>query len=320
MSPDVAASVKARLLAQAKTRGEEFERTLVRFAAERLLYRLGASRVRERCILKGASLLAVWLPDPYRTTRDIDVLASGAADDAAIRALVEEICDVACPEDALRFDLSVLTVETIRAEEEYSGQRARFRAYLGNARINVQMDIGFGDALAAHPEEIEYPTMLKALPVPRLRAYPREASVAEKFEAMVKLDTRNSRMKDFHDVWALASAFAFDGPTLLRAIAACFERRGTPWTDNVPRPLTLAFYQTPEIESRWRSYLAAGAVLVPPPAQLEVIGERIIHFLGPVRESLVTGDPFERTWPPGGPWRWAANAATASSPMSEKRA
>lgn len=42
MSPDVAASVRARLFDEAKNKGEEFERTLARFAAERLLYRLGA--------------------------------------------------------------------------------------------------------------------------------------------------------------------------------------------------------------------------------------------------------------------------------------
>jgi hypothetical protein len=156
MRPDLAVSIKARLLNQAKAQGEEFERTLTRFAAERLLFRLGASEARDRCILKGASLLAFWLPDPYRTTRDVDVLASGPTDDGAIRALIEEICAVACPEDGLRFDLSELVVEPIRAEEEYAGKRARFRAWLGNARIRVQLDLGFGDALAAQPEEIEY--------------------------------------------------------------------------------------------------------------------------------------------------------------------
>lgn len=140
MSPDVAASVRARLLNQAKARGEEFEWTLTRFAAERLLFRLGESDARDRCILKGASLLAVWLPDPYRATRDVDVLLSGQADDAAIRSLVEEVCAVTCLEDALRFDLSELVVETIRPEDEYSGKRARFRAFLGNARIAVQLD------------------------------------------------------------------------------------------------------------------------------------------------------------------------------------
>lgn len=245
----------------------------------------------------------MWLPDPYRATRDVDVLASGPTDDAAIRTMIEEICAVACPEDGLRFDLSELVVEPIRAEEEYSGKRARFRAWLGNARIRVQLDLGFGDALTAQPEEIEYPTLLASLPAPRLRAYPRETSVAEKSEAMVKLDTRNSRMKDFHDLWALAGAFAFDGERLREAIAACFERRATPWTAEAPRALTPAFYRTPEIETRWRNYLSAGAVLAAPPAQFEIIGERILRFLGPVRESIVAGEPFAQTWPPGGPWQ-----------------
>lgn len=303
MTSDVAASVRARLLTQAKKRGEEFELTLTRFAAERLLFRLGASAARTRCLLKGASLLAVWLSDPYRATRDVDVLASGATDDDAIRRLVAEICAVRCPEDGLQFDLSALVVETIRPEEEYSGKRARFRAFLGNVRIAVQLDIGVGDAVVIEPEEITYPTMLPALPAPNLRAYPRDLTVAEKFEAMVKLDTRNSRMKDFHDVWALAGAFSFEAGALQRAVAACFQRRGTPWTAETPRPLTSAFYRTPELETRWRHYLAAGAVLIPPPAQFEQIGERIIQFLGPVQVGIVARESVTGIWVPGGPWR-----------------
>lgn len=312
MSADVAASVRARLLNQAKKSREEFELTLTRFAAERLLFRLGASKARDRCILKGAALLSVWLSDPYRATRDVDVLASGAADDEAIRSLVAEICAVPCPEDGLRFDISNLTIETIRPEDEYSGKRARFRAFLGNARIAVQLDVGIGDAVVIEPQEITYPTLLPALPAPRLRAYPREQTVAEKFEAMVKLDTRNSRMKDFHDLWALAGAFAFDGSSLQRAVAACFERRGTPWTAETPRVLTPAFYERPEMQTRWRSYLAAGAVLIPPPAQFEAIGERIVQFLGPVRESVVAGESLGGVWPPAGPWSQRQATETAA--------
>ncbi|MCB1037119.1 MAG: nucleotidyl transferase AbiEii/AbiGii toxin family protein [Acidobacteria bacterium] len=302
MTSNVAASIKARLLAQAKARGEEFELTLVRFATERLLFRLGESAGRRRCVLKGAALLAAWLPDPYRATRDVDVLASGPSDDSAIRSLMHEICSETCPEDGLRFDLSDLVVETLRANEEYSGKRAQFRAYLGKARIPLQVDLGFGDALAMPPQEIEYPTMLKTLPKPRLRAYPREGSVAEKFHAMVELGTQNSRMKDFHDVWALAGAFEFKGPSLRKAIAACFERRETPWTAETPSALTTTFYQNPELETRWRRYCTASTVLSPPPAQFEVIGERIIRFLGPVRDSFLHGTAFGFSWTPGEAW------------------
>lgn len=309
MSPDVAASIKAHLLADAKARGEEFERTLARFAAERLLFRLGASAAGERCLLKGASLLAVWMRDPYRATRDVDLLAFGIEDEESVRALLAEICAVPCPEDGLSFDLAALRIEAIRAEEEYAGRRARFLSHLGKARIPVQLDLGIGDALAVAPEVVEFPTILDHLPVPRLRAYPREISVAEKLEAMVRFDTQNSRMKDFHDLWALSGAFSFDGPRLRAAVAACFERRGTPWSAETPRPLTPAFYQRSELALRWVGYLAAGAVLTPPPQRFEEIGERIVRFLGPVRESIVAGGPFDREWPAGGPWRAAASGS-----------
>ncbi len=299
MTANTAASVKARLLARARADREEFERTLVRYADERLLYRLGASRVRERCLLKGASLLAVWLPDPYRATRDVDLLAFGAPDTEAIRALVEEICAVPCAEDGLRFDLSTMRVEEIRADEEYAGKRARIVAWLGKARIAVQLDIGTGDRVCAGIEEIEFPVLLKELPKPRVLAYPREASIAEKFEAMVRLDTRNSRMKDFHDIWALSKSFAFDGPALRGAVASCFERRGMSWTTGTPPVLTAAFYGMPEFQSRWSGYLAAGGVFVPPPPRFTEIGEQIIRFLGPLRESIVQGGTFDRRWQAG---------------------
>jgi len=300
MKANPAASVKARLLALAG--GEDFQRTLTRYAAERLLYRLGASAVRERFALKGACLLAVWLPDPYRGTKDVDLRASGDPSDASIRALLDSICAVPCPEDGLVFDLSTLCLETIRPEEEYSGKRARFHALLGTTRIGVQLDLGFGDAVVPEPTDITYPTLLSDLPAPELLAYPREAAVAEKFEAMVKLDVRNSRMKDFHDLWALASSFRFEGQVLREAVAACFQRRGTPWAEEIPTPLTPAFYQRQELAARWAGYFARDAVLVPPPNRFEEIGEVVVAFLGPVRESLVEGRPFERDWEPGGPW------------------
>jgi hypothetical protein len=303
VSPDIAASVRARLLAKAKERREEFERTLTRFAAERWLYRLGISEARDRCVLKGASLVAAWLLEPYRVTRDIDMLARGPADEAAIRRLVETVCAVPCPEDGLRFDLAGLTLDPIRADEEYAGTRARFVAFLATARIRVQLDFGVGDALTVDPEEIDYPTILASLPRPRVRAYPREASVAEKFQAMVALDDRNSRMKDFHDLWALSGALAFDGAALGRAISACFARRQTALTPEAPRCLTPGFYQGAALSARWRSYLASSAVLVPPPAQFETIGERISGFIGPLHRRIVSGPAPSGTWPPGGPWR-----------------
>lgn len=303
MTPNTAASVRARLLNQAKERQEEFGLFLVRFAVERFLYRLGASRFRERCVLKGAALLTLWMQDPYRASRDIDLLASGPDDAAAVREIVTEVCGILCPEDGLRFDLDSLVIDPIREAEKYRGQRAVLWAFLEKTKIRVQVDFGFGDVLTQGVEEVSYPTLLEALPAPRLRTYPRVTSTAEKFQAMVDLGRRNSRMKDFHDLWSLSGGFAFDGTALRTAVAACFERRGTAWTPEVPDALTPSFYADAALQGLWEAYRRSGAPRVMPPAAFPEVGERLRTFLLPVRDSIVAGSPFTATWEAGGPWR-----------------
>ena len=250
MSPDVVASIRARLLRKAKERGEEFELFLVRFAIERFLYRLGASPYRDRCVLKGAALLTLWMDDPYRASRDVDLIASGPSDETAVREIVTTVCEFPCPEDGVRFDVASLEISPIREEDKYSGHRAVLLAYLGSARIRMQVDFGFGDEVQPPPEDAEYRTLLDHLPAPSLRTYPRVVSIAEKFHAMVTLGRRNSRMKDFHDVWALTTAFAFEGTALREAIATCFDRRDTPWTPDMPEVLSAEFYDDPALRDR----------------------------------------------------------------------
>jgi len=302
MSRNVAASIKARLLNKAKERGEEFEPFLVLYVCERFLYRLGASELRDRCTLKGASLLSLWMEDPYRTTRDVDLLASGGSDEATVRAGMETICRVPCPEDGLAFDLATLSVSPIRDEQRYAGQRAVLRVRLGTARVRLQVDFGFGDVMSLAPEETEYPTLIDRVPAPVLRTYPRVATIAEKFEAMIQLGRRNSRMKDFHDVWALSEAFAFRGARLHEAISSCFARRGTPWTSEIPDALSPAFYSDADVRFRWRAYLRKGNFRTPPPEAFEQVGDRVRAFLGPVRESILGGEALDGHWPAGGPW------------------
>jgi hypothetical protein len=303
MSPDIQASIKARLLNMVKETKVEFELFLVRYASERFLYRLGSSVMRDRCILKGAGLLSLWMNDPYRSTRDVDLLAIGSSDTASIMNIMNVICSVPCQEDGLTFDLESLEIFPIRQEDEYQGQRAVLNVYLGKAIIRVQIDFGFGDAVSPGPEDAEYPTIINGLPAPRLRIYPKTVTIAEKFEAMVKLGRTNSRMKDFHDIWALSSAFPFDGALLKEAIFNCFERRKTPWTSEVPDPLVSTFYIHGKLQGFWDAYIRSSAFSTPPPINFESIGERVRQFLGPIRDSISGGYPFEMDWPPGGPWK-----------------
>ena len=302
MSSNTADSIKARLLNEARGGGMEFELFLVRYACERFLYRLGQSGVRGRCILKGATLLALWMREPYRATRDIDLLAFGESDEETVRTIITAVCAVPCEEDGITFDLETLRVSPIRDNQRYQGRRANFRARLGTARMAVQVDFGFGNAVTPIVDEERLPTLIGGVPAPLVRTYPRVATIAEKFETMVQLGTRNSRMKDFYDIWALSETFAFDGAELREAVERCFERRGTGWSQAVPEALTPAFYSDADLQDRWQSYGQDGQLLSSPPSGFEEIGNRIQAFLGPVRESIMAREPFARHWPPGGSW------------------
>ena len=128
---------------------------------------------------------------------------------------------VPCREDGLVFDLDSLSVRPIREGLIYEGQRARLQALLGNARATVQVDFGFGDAVT--PQQATMPTLIDDLPAPDLLVYPLVSVIAEKFEAMVNLGIRNTRMKDFYDVWSLSEIFDIDRAGLREAVVRCFE-------------------------------------------------------------------------------------------------
>jgi hypothetical protein len=259
--------------------------------------------------LKGASLLALWMDEPYRATRDVDLLAFGSNDEEHVRGVMTTISNVSCPEDGVALDISTLKVATIRDGQRYGGQRATLIALLGTAKCNIQVDFGFGDVVIPGPEEAQLPTMIDSVPAPFLRTYPQVSSIAEKFESMVQLGIGNSRMKDFYDVWALSETFAFNGPELQEAVARCFDRRGTRWSAEMPEALTPAFYSNPQLQDYWTTYGTEGGLLHLPPSAFEVIGSRIQSFLGPVRHSILAGEPFDMNWSPGGPWQLPANGS-----------
>ncbi len=223
---NLGASVRAKLLNQARASGQPFDLILVRFALERLLYRLSISGHAERFVLKGAMLLTTWFDDPARPTRDLDLLGFGDPDPDAMQATFHDILSIEV-DDGILFNADALRVDRIREALDYGGVRLRAVADVGGARVPVAIDVGFGDALEPGAELLEYPTLLDQ-PAPKLRAYARETVIAEKFQAMVALGRANSRMKDFYDIWLLATTFAFEDVSfrmLSHPISAQIPRR-----------------------------------------------------------------------------------------------
>lgn len=193
---NVAASVRARLLNRARETKQDFNLVLTRYAIERLLYRISISKHADQFLLKGALLFDLWFDIPHRPTRDADFLGFGSAELPHIEAVFKEICTIETF-DGVTFQPDTVHAAEIRKEANYAGVRVMLLGVIDGARCQIQIDIGFGDAVTPGPEDVEYPVMLAEFAAPKLRVYPRYTVVAEKFEALSSLGIANSRMKDY---------------------------------------------------------------------------------------------------------------------------
>ena len=297
--PNIGARARVRLLRLAKERGDDFQLVLLRFVHERLLFRLSSSIHAGSFVLKGAALFTVWTGHPHRATRDLDLLGFGDATEAHLRTVFAEIATTKTADDGVTFDPATIETEPIRAEEEYGGVRVHLEARVATARIRLQVDIGFGDAITPEASIVEFPALLD-FPAPRLRAYPRETVVAEKVEALVKLGLANSRMKDFYDLAVLARLFPFDGAQLASALRATFERRGTALPEDTPVALTADFANAPGKTAQWSGFKRKGAVA--DAGGLEEAVAEVARFVAEPLAAARAASRWDGNWPAGGPW------------------
>jgi len=223
---NTATSVKAKLLNVANVSKRAFDVVLLLYFQERFLFRLAQSEHRAKLILKGALMFRAYGIPNTRPTKDIDFLGRSVGPEADIFIIIiEEIIKIDC-DDGVVFDPSSITISRIKEDADYEGLRVFIEATLDSARKKLQIDIGFGDLITEGPREMDYPVILDQ-PAPHLLVYSKETAIAEKFEAIVRLGTANSRMKDFYDILYLAEHEEFEAQNLAVAINATFNHRGT---------------------------------------------------------------------------------------------
>lgn len=295
------ASVATRLRNIAAAKTTDLALIYRRYAIERLLYRLSVSAERERFVLKGAMLFTAWMPDPFRPTQDLDLLGFGDDDVATVANSVVRICKQAVPDDGLMFDVASLKAAPIRTTQDYGGVRVKMTALLGNIRIPVQIDIGYGDAVTPEITEIEFPPLLDA-PAPKIRAYPKETVFAEKLQAIVALGLINTRMKDYYDLLALARLFDFDGEVVRAAIVATFDRRATPLPIGVPTGLSPMFVGDAQKIALWNAFIGREPLLLNPGDLVAAI-EDITAFVMPPLAAARNAKTFKNKWSAAGPWK-----------------
>ena len=253
------ASVKDRLNNKSKATGKTMQELLTAYG------------------LKGGIFLyAIFDGDYSRTTTDIDLLAQRISNDTEeMKRVFADVFSIVA-DDPLRFDLDTLAVKSITEFKKYHGVNVSILAYLDRTRIEVSIDIGFGDVI--YPERIEmaFPVVLDDEP-PQVYAYSLCSAIAEKFEAIVSLAYDNSRFKDYYDIHVLAMTHDFSGDELSSAIQETFNHRKT----SISRIVAFddGFANDPLRQSRWNSFVKKKKALLP--VSLEDTIRVIQQFLCP---------------------------------------
>lgn len=290
---NVVASIQDRLKNFSRSEGGELNLVLENFAIARLFARLSESPYRDQFILKGAQLFVLWADRLHRSTRDADFLSFGSPEPAVLESIFNEVCSIeTIPADGLSW-LSGKAMP-IREDNLYGGVRLKLIARLGNIRIPVQVDVGFGDAITPDAWIAEWPSVLDFPPV-SLLAYCPETTIAEKLHAAVVLSTANSRMKDFFDLHWLSHNMSFDGEILRGAIEATFKRRSTEIPQAMPICFTEGFYELPDKKIQWAGFLRKSKL---ESLDFEATLRKIGEFLLPVMKNEVKN----RTWNPETGW------------------
>lgn len=299
---NMGASIRAKLRNHAQASHQDFNFILTRYAIERLLYRISISQYAYKFLLKGALLFDLWFDIRHRPTRDVDFLGFGSSDlldiKETFKETFKEICMITAS-DGMEFNPDTVRAVEIRKDANYAGVRVTLLGIIDHARCQVQIDIGFGDAVTPAPEEAEYPVILSGFDLPRLRVYPSYTVVAEKLEALTSLGIANSRMKDYFDLWILAQHSTFDGDVLRRAVQATFDRRKTTLPDVPPFGLTQVFAQDQQKQVQWQAFLRKNNLDA---LSLAAVVSALNGFLMPIIQAANIGTEFQSRWAEGGPW------------------
>lgn len=297
---NLAQSVLVQLRNFARETGEDPQVIQLRYATERLMYRISRSAYADRFVLKGAWLFFLW-GDPQRATRDVDFAGHFANSEAEVGTIFREIlgADVDV-DDAIDFDPDSL--EFIQTQEggEYRGFEIRVTGRMGGSRLRTKIDLGFGDVLAEAPIAAELPAILD-LPRPRMLIYSKEAVVAEKLEAIVKLGRITTRFKDFFDILVLSNEEPFEGPKLQDQIEATFRQRRTEIPSSVPEALQDGFAEEADSQQQWEAFRRRTEARSGPDEFSQAVA-RVREFAHPVFQSSAAGRTMRKSWKPGEGW------------------
>ena len=291
---NVGESLRNRLKEHSRSQKINSDFVLQRFMNERFLGRLACTGWRDKVCLKGGMLLPVWNEgEVFRHTADIDLTGMIDGD---IDTLHQIILDCAAPDDMDYDDGVEILTETARVKHRKNdgadGGHYYFEAKLGNSKVNMNIDIGFGNPITPSLQYREYPCMFSdarktPMPKPKLNMYPPETTIAEKLSAVAQFGSFNSRYRDYYDLYVLLDRFDFDETIIADAIAASFEHNGISIPDEFSG---LSDDYAAETEKQWDKFKSRTVLASPPPALAEVVSMIRTSLDRPIELARSGGD------------------------------
>lgn len=278
-----------------------FAEVLQYYAMERFLYRLSKTRYADKFILKGGLLFYVWNLPLRRSTRDIDFRGYVSGNRSTLLKIIHEVISVSAPEDGLAFDSQSILVDETQIDVAYQGIRVKLSVLLERTRVSLQIDIGFSDEITLKAETIEYPNILPDQKTVRVKGYPKETVVAEKFHTMIRHAELNSRFKDYYDLWLISETFEFEGQSLQKAIEATFKKRNTELSAEKPIGLTNEFATTNQ--TRWNNFLKKMNLETEESMDFANVVEHIWRFLKHPLDASVKKEKSNLNWSPRKKWK-----------------
>ncbi len=223
------ASVLARLKNKAAETGRSYQLCMQLFCQEEFLRRLEKSKYVDNFVLKGGLFLYTLTHFDSRVTMDVDFLLRQMPNTLEkLRVVLEEIIATDTGNDFVTYEIK--SIAPIAIAKKYAGIGASLMARIKNTRTPFSIDFGVGDVIVPQQEKRMIPVQLPDFHAPTVNTYSLETTIAEKLDAILSLMEFSSRMKDYYDLWYLASHFKIDNDLLSEAMRKTFANRNRHFT------------------------------------------------------------------------------------------
>ena len=288
---NIAASVLAKLKNKARQQGIPLQQLINLFCQEEFIRRLAQSSYKNNLVLKGGFLLYSISGFTTRPTVDADYLLKNYSNDIdAIEKLIREVISSPSNNDFLEFEVRGL--ETISEVKEYHGIRVNLTGIIERTKTPFSIDFGVGDIIVPSAVERTLPVLLPEFEEPEILTYSLESTVAEKLDAIISLMEATGRMKDFYDIYYLATTFDFDGRKLQEAIYETLTNRARSYEKDSVAVIS-RLVKDSEIQKRWTNFCKK---ILKYELDFNDVVNVIIAFTLPPYESIIQEDEFFKSW------------------------